>query len=149
MLAVGVEQGAEDLGQQAQLLQMGLGQGVEPLVAEAGEGEADEALVVDVPPALDEAEVLRPVHEPHGAVVADEEVPGDVGDRRPPVVGVPPDGQEQLVLGRRHVEPGGLLFAEAAEAAQGDPKFQDPGELLVGQHAKNPTPEGDGGPRTG
>lgn len=117
---------------------MRLGQGVDPLVTQRGEGEAGEALVVGVASAFDEAEVLGPVDETNGAVVPDEEGPGDVGDGRAPAVGVAADGEQELVLGRRHVESGGLLLAETAEAAQRNPELEDPGELFVGRHGRDP-----------
>ena len=148
-LRVGIEEDAEHFGQLAQLLQVGLGQGVEPLMAERSQRQADEALIVGVTPALDEAEVLRPVDEADGAVMPDEQVAGDVGDRGAERVAVAPDGQQQLVLGRRHVELAGLLLAEPAETAQGDPELQDPAELVVGQHDTDPTPAEDDGPSTG
>src|SRR2546430_17180686 len=97
-------------------------------MAQRSEGEADEAVVVDVAATFDQPQGLGAVDEPDGAVMTDEEGPGDVGDGRATMVGVAPDRQEQLILGRRHVVLGGLLLAEAAEAAQCDPELQDPGE---------------------
>ena len=118
-----------------QLLQVSLGEGIDAFEARGSEGESDEALVVGVSATFEEAEFLGPVDEADGAVVADQEGPSDVGDGRAPRVVVAPDGQEELMLGRRHVELGRLLLAEAAEAAQGDPELEDPGELLVGERA--------------
>lgn len=142
---VRVEEGAEHLGQLAELLQVGLGQGVEPFLAERGERQADEAVVVGVATALEEPEILRPVDEPHGGVMPDEQVAGHVGDRRAERMAVAANGQQQLVLGRGHPELGRLLLAEPAESAQGDPELQDPGELLVRQHGTEPYSSGTAG----
>jgi hypothetical protein len=137
-LLVRLEEGAENLGQLAEFFEVCHGQGVDPLVAERGESQADEPLVVGVAAAFDEAEVLGAVDESDGAVVADHEGPGDIGDRRAAGVVVASDRQQELVLGRRHAEIGGLFFAEMAEAAQSDPELQNPGELLVREHAFDP-----------
>lgn len=75
-------------------------------------------------PPEDEAGALGPVHKAHRAVMAQEEIPGNLPDGRPLRVGVAPDCQEELVLDRREAHALGLSFAPAQEPAQSRPQLE-------------------------
>jgi hypothetical protein len=77
-----------------------------------------------VDPALQQPGGLRPVDQLHRAVVAQQQVPGDLADGGPARVGVAADRQQQLVLRGREAGGGGLLGAPAQEPAQPGPKAQ-------------------------
>ena len=113
-----------------QLLHVGGRERLQMLLALGGELQPDDPLVLGVAAAGDQARLLGPVDQADGAVVAEQEVVGHLADRRPARVGVAPDGQQELVLGRR--QPGclGLLLAPAQEAAQAGPERQQ--VLVVG-----------------
>lgn len=114
---------------------MGEGEGIDALDPERRQPQPDQPVILVVAVALEQAEVASPVDEPDGAVVADQQRPGHIGDGRAEGVAMAPYGQEQLMLGGGHPQPGRLLLAEAAEPPQGDPELEDPGELFVAQHA--------------
>ena len=107
---------------------MWLRQRLETLAPRRGELQPDDPVVLGVAHPLDQPGRYGPVDEADGAVVAEEEVVGHLADRRPPVVGVPSDGQQQLLLRRRQPGPLGLLLAPAEEPAQPGPQRQ---QILV------------------
>lgn len=74
-------------------------------------------MVVFAPGPADEPCCLGPVHESHGAVVAQEEVVRDLSDRRALGVPVPPDGEQQLVVRWRQPCRTSLLGAPGFEMA--------------------------------
>lgn len=94
------------------------------------QAHADHAAVVLVFQALDQAGGLRPVDKAHGAVVAQEEVAGQVADGRPARVLVAADGQEELVLGGRQPGGLGLLGAPMKEPPEARPEQEQP--LILG-----------------
>lgn len=64
----------------------------------SGELDADHAVVLRIAPASDQARGLGSVDEANRAVVPQQQIPGDLTDRRTAVVGMPPDRKEELVL---------------------------------------------------
>ncbi len=120
----------ERAAQPAELLEMGLRQRLETLAPGRGELQPDDAVVLGIAHPLDQLGRHGPVHQPDGAVVAEQEVVGHLADGRAAAVRMSPDGQQQLVLRRR--QPGGfrLLLAPAEEAAQPGPQRQQ--VLVVG-----------------
>ena len=73
---------------------------VQRLGAAGSEAQADDPVVVTVLTAADEPRGLGPVDQPDRAVMAQEQVLGHVADRRPTLIGMPSNGEEQLVLTR-------------------------------------------------
>ena len=71
-----------------------------------GELQSDDPLVIAVRPAPDQPCGLGPVDQADCAVVSEQEVRGDVADRRPTRVGMTPHCEQELVL--RGGEPDGL-----------------------------------------
>ncbi|MEA2564136.1 MAG: hypothetical protein QOH06_5640 [Acidobacteriota bacterium] len=94
------------------------------------QAQADHAAVVLVLQAFDQVRGLRPVHQAHGAVVAQEEVAGRVADGRPARVLVAADGQEELVLGGRQPGGFGLFGAPMKEPPEARPEQEQP--LVLG-----------------
>jgi len=72
--------------QAAKLLEVKRGEALKMTCAEGRELEADHALVIGVECPLDRACGSRPVHQLDGAVVAEEQVVGDLADDRCPGV---------------------------------------------------------------
>ncbi len=106
-------------------------EGLEPFGAERGELEPHQTVVLGVPDPGHEAGGFGPVDQADGAVVAQEQDVGHVGDRRAAGVTVAPNGQQELVLGRGQAGGGGLGAAPAEEAAQAGAQGQEPGVGLV------------------
>ena len=114
----------------AQLLEMGLGQRLQALAPRRGELQADDPVVLGVAHPLDQLGRDGPVDQPDGTVVAQQQVVGDLADGRATAIGMPPDGQQQLVLRRGQPGPLRLLLAPADEPAQAGPQRQQ--VLVVG-----------------
>ena len=114
--------------QPPELLEVGLGECLEALAPGRGELQADDPVVLGVAHPLDQLGRVGPVHQPDGAVVAEQEVVGHLADGRAAAVGVPADGQQQLVLRRRQSGGLRLLLAPAEEPAQSGPQRQ---QILV------------------
>jgi hypothetical protein len=91
---------------------------VEKATAGGREGEADHAAVVRVDEALHEAGDLGPIDQLDGAVVAQEEVVGDVADGGRVGPGMAADGEQQLVLLGGEPDGGRLLTTPVQELAQ-------------------------------
>jgi nucleotide-binding universal stress UspA family protein len=108
---------------------VGVRQGTDPLAPEGGEVEADDALVVAVRDALDQTGGDGPVDELDGAVVSQQQVAGDVTDRR--WRAVTPDGEEQLVLRAGEPDRVGPLLAPALERAQPVPEREEASVVAV------------------
>ena len=109
------------------------------------EVEAHDPAVVAVGLAADEASAFGSVHQLDGGVVADEEVLGDVPDRRRLRAGVAADGQEELVLLAGEAGLLGLLLAPAEELAQRRAEGEQVAVLVVAE-AADPAPTHDAGP---
>jgi hypothetical protein len=124
------EQCAHRAGETGYLLEVQLGQRLEPSGAVLGEREARGASMVGIGRALDEAFRFRSVDETDGAVVAKQEVAGDVPDRRTGGVWVALDRQQQLVLSGGEVLSVGLLLAPAQELSEAGPECEQ--ALVIG-----------------
>ena len=59
-------------------------------------------------------------------MVLQQQIPGDVTDRRPAGIVVAADGQQKLVMSRRQPDDLGLLFAPVKVLAQTRPQHQEP-----------------------
>ncbi len=92
--------------------------------AVVGEAQSDGAAVLGVALAFDEPRRFCPVDEADGAVVLEEEVAGDIADRRGSRTRVAHDRKQQLVLGWGEVLRAGLLFAPAQKASQARAELQ-------------------------
>ena len=73
---------------------------LEALAPRRGELQADDPVVLGVAYPLDQLGRHGPVDQPDGTVVAQQQVVGDLTDGRATAIGMPPDGQQELVLGR-------------------------------------------------
>ena len=102
------------------------GELLESAGAERGQAQADDPAVPRVLVPLHQPRLLRPVDQPHRAVVAQQQVARDVADGGARLPFVSADGEQELVLGRRQSRPFGLLFAPVQEAAQADPELEQP-----------------------
>ena len=80
-----------------------------------------------------ETSLLGPVDQAHRTVVTEQEVVGHFAHRRPAAVRVPPDGQQQLLLRRRHTGRLCLLLAPAEKAPQTRTERQQVFVVGVGQ----------------
>jgi hypothetical protein len=115
-----------------ELLEVGAGEGLDPSLADWGEQQPHDPLVVVVVHALDEPGGDGAVHELDDAVMAQEQVVGDLADRRR-AAAVAADCEEQLVLGRRQSDLLGLVLAPSLEAAQPVAEREQALEVLVSQ----------------
>ena len=96
----------------------------------AREADSDDPGVVRIGVTFDEAFALCSVDQLHGAVVSERQIVRHFGDRRPPPAGMPPHGEQELVLGGRQPGGAGAVGTPAQEAAQTGPEFQE--ALIVG-----------------
>ncbi len=102
---------------------MQLGELFDAPIAEAGEAKTDDPAVIAVPEAADKAGLHGPVHQLHGAVVAEQQVVGHLPDGGTGWVGMAPDSQEQLVLGGGEAHGRRLLLAPAQKTPQAGTKL--------------------------
>jgi nucleotide-binding universal stress UspA family protein len=110
---------------------VGGSEALHPLRAFGGEVEPGDPLVGGVGGPLDEAGLRRSIDELHDAVVAKEQVVGDVSDRRRAVVA--PNGEEQLVLCRGETDRLRLLLAPPLEASEAVAEVQEAAVVVIGQ----------------
>jgi hypothetical protein len=89
----------------------------ELLFAFRGEDHANLAAIGVVADALDEAVLRQAIDEADGAVMADEQMLGQLSDGRAVPVRKSSDGEQDLVLLRLEALGPGRLFAEVEEAA--------------------------------
>jgi hypothetical protein len=85
---------------------------------------------------LDETGGFGPIDETDRAVVAKEQVVGDVADRRSACVATPANGQHELVLGRRESDRTRLLLGPSEEAPEPGPELEQPPIIVVGDVAR-------------
>ena len=130
-------------GQAGQLLQHDGSESPERLGAAGGELQPDDAVIVAILTAPDEPRVRGAVDELHCAVVAEEEVVGDVADRGTARITMAPDRQQQLVLCRRDALGLRSLFAPTQEPAETGAELEQ--ALVFG--VADPSRAGGGGAR--
>lgn len=100
------------------LFEVGLSQPVELGDPGRGQGDPHNASADWVGIALDQSVPRGTVYQPTSAVVPQDEVVGELADRRPGGIWVASDREQQLVLGAREADPLGLLLAPAQKAPQ-------------------------------
>jgi hypothetical protein len=115
-----------------QLLEVLLAERFELACAAIGETQAHDAEVVGVRAARDQSGLLGAVDEPHRAVGAQHEVPGDIADRWSVLIAVTADREQELVLGGRQAGGLGVLLAPAQEPAQAGAELEQPSVVIVG-----------------
>ncbi|MDQ1372990.1 MAG: hypothetical protein QOJ09_328 [Actinomycetota bacterium] len=101
----------------------------QPALALGRESQADDPLVALVGDPVDEAGGRRSVDELDGTVVAQEQMGGNVSDRR--LAPVAADGKEELMLGRGEAGGLGLVLAPMQEATQSVAEPQQPLKVAV------------------
>jgi hypothetical protein len=111
-------------------LEVQFGQRLEATGAVFGEREAGGASMVGIGRAFDETFCFGSVDETDGAVVAQQEVAGNVPDRRAGRAWVAFDREQQLVLSGGEVLSVGLLFAPVQELPQAGSERQQ--ALVIG-----------------
>jgi hypothetical protein len=82
-----------------------------------GEMQPNDAMIVIVATAPDEASGVGPIDEPDRAVVAEKQVIGHFTDGRPSRIGMASNGEEQLMLSGSQAGRTSLLFAPPFKAA--------------------------------
>lgn len=113
---------------------MGAGEGFEAVDAARRELQTYDALVVVVVDPFDEVGSDSAVDELDDAVMAQQQVLGDVADRRR-TRRVPANGKQQLVLRWGQTDALGLFLAPPLKSAQPVTEAQHPGEVVVGQRS--------------
>ena len=116
-------------GQSDELLGGRLDQALQRALAPWGEAQAYDAAILAVAHAPDQSRLLRPVHQSDNAVVAEQQVVGDLADGWSSGVGVTPDGQEKLMLRWGQPGAGALFLAPPEEPTQIGPQLQQ--ELVL------------------
>ena len=102
------------------------------LVSLLGELHAHYARVSRIGPAAHEAGRLRPVHELHHAVMAEQKVAGEIADGRRDRARMTLDRDQQLVLDMGQAHRVSLVFTPSLKAAQADAKGEKVLEVLAG-----------------
>lgn len=113
---------------------MGGGEGLHPGPPIGAEAEAHDAVIVGIGHTFEQPCRLGPVDELAGAVVAQQEVLGDVTDRG--WLAVAPHRQQQLVLGSGQPDRPRLIVAPMREPAQTVPKCEQAGEVAVAEQKR-------------
>src|SRR5581483_3707222 len=104
---------------------------------EVGQPESNEALIFVVSGPSHEPEFLGPADEADGAVMTNQQVVGNVGDRRAARIAVTSDGDEKLMLRGGQSDRRRLGLAPMAELPQRHPELEELRELLVRQLARH------------
>jgi hypothetical protein len=102
------------------------------MVSLLGELHPDHAGVGRIGPAAHEAGRLRPVHEFHHAVMAKQQVAGEIADGRRSRARMTLDRDQQLVLDMGQAHRASLIFAPSLKAAQADAKGEKVLKVLAG-----------------
>ncbi len=123
-------QGPHRRRQVRELLAVVVRERLEPLPSRRGQRQADDARVRPIGVAAHEPGGGGAIDQAHRGVMLNDEVCGDVADRRAARVGVALDREQELVL--RGGDPGGprLALAPSQEAPQARPQPQQ--ELEIG-----------------
>ena len=93
--------------------------------AARGERDADEPMVRPVRPRAHEARLFRAMNQLAGAVVPEQQLLGDLPDRRRAVVAQTLHHDKELVLGRRDAFGLGRIVAPSEEPAKRGPERQE------------------------
>jgi hypothetical protein len=115
-------QGVQRGGQLVHLHQRGSSQLRDQLLTGLGELDPGHPGVLGIRAAAHEARRFGPVHQAHRAVAAQQQVIGDLTDRRGNVAGMALYRHQELMLDMRQAYRTSLVFAPALEAAQRDPE---------------------------
>jgi hypothetical protein len=125
-------QGAQRGGQFVHFGQVDLGQPGDQLVASLGELNPGHPGVAGIRGAADEAGRLGAVHETHRTVALQQQVFGDLADRRRLGARMALDRNQELMLDVRQAGCACLVFAPPLEAPQRDPERQQVLEVQPG-----------------
>ena len=132
-----VEQGrVERRWAAAQLVEMEPGEPAQHTRAGCSQAQTHHPMVTRVGSSFDEVGSLGPVDQPDHAVVPEQQVLGDVPDRRG-AGRVPPDREEELVLRRCDAGRDRLLLAPVQEAAELVAKRQQARVVGVGERSRH------------
>ena len=112
--------------------QVRLGQLGYQLISLPGQLHPDYARVGSIGPAAHEASRLRTVHELHHAVMAEQQVAGELADGRLDLARMTLDRDQQLVLDMSQAYRACLVFAPSLKAAQADAEGEEVLEILAG-----------------
>ena len=112
--------------------QVRLGQLGYQLISLPGQLHPDYARVGSIGPAAHEASGLRTVHELHHAVMAEQQVAGELADSGRDLGRMTLDSNQQLVLDMGQADRAGLVFAPSLKAAQADAEGEEVLEILAG-----------------
>lgn len=113
-----------------QLIEVRAGERCDVSCATAGQLQPDNSVVGRIHVACDQPRQLGTVDEAHHAVVAQQQVIGDIADGGG-APGMPAYREEQLILRGRDAGGNGLLFAPVHEAPELIAKGQEPLVILV------------------
>jgi hypothetical protein len=127
---MGREHVAECSGELVQLGEVGAGELPDEPVPFIGKANADDAGILDVVLAADDADGLRPVDQPDSAVALQQEVLSQVANGGRLGARVALDGHQQLVLSGGQADRGCLVLAPAQEPPQRHPELQVVLEIL-------------------
>jgi hypothetical protein len=97
------------------------------------QADADNAAIAGIGCALDQSRGLGPINELHRAVRPQEQVAGEIADRRRRVSRVPLDRHQELMLNLGQPGRLRLFFAPVLKAPQADTEIQQPLEVSLGQ----------------
>lgn len=120
----------EDGRQAPQLVEMGRGEAAQPVLTVLGQGDPGETPVHAVTAASHHPERLGPVHQLNHAVVAQQQIPSQLGDRGVLVTGMALDRDKELVLGRGEPDRPGFRLAPVQETPEAGTERQQ--GLVVG-----------------
>ena len=115
-----------------QAVQVSPGQLLQDAVALASQADPDDAAVVPVRRPFHQPGRLGPVNKLDRAVRPQEQVASEIAHRGRQVPAVSLDRDKQLMLNMGQALGLSLVLTPALEAAQGDPEFQQPLEVLLG-----------------
>ena len=121
------------IGEPIELLEVECRQCLEPFGPLLGEVDPNNAVVLLVANACDETSPIRTVDQAHDAVVAQQQLIGNLPDGGATRIAKAPHGQEQLVLRRGESCGLSLLLTPALEVAQPGPKGEQSSIGCVGQ----------------
>ena len=123
--------GRPELGK---LLQVDVRESAEGGAPAIGQLQSDDTLVVRVGDAPHHPQSFGAVGQFHRGVVAEEEIRGDLADRRAVRFGVAANGQQQLVLAGGQPVPGRLLGAPALKCAKSRADREQSGVIQAGDN---------------